>query len=422
MKRSTDRILTTHVGSLVRTPAILEGMKARVLNRPYDQSRLAIDIRRGIFDVVRKQAEVGIDIPTHGELGRLGFQAYINERLGGLEVREPHVGEDPWRDNANADRAAFPEFYEQYSNHYRYLWMPPEVDISEVPNRPGNYERCRVVGPVSYTGQAAVQHEIDTLKAAMQDLDFVDAFIPADLPTTRMGDEGILDVYPSTEAYLYAVADAMREEYRAIADAGLIVQLDLAALTIGRRWTLTEQQALSDDERRRAVDAGVEIINHALQGIPEQQVRYHHCWGSGNQPHSQDPPLRDFVHTMLRIKAQAYSVEAGNPRHEHEWMLWKDVKLPDGKILIPGLISHQTNVVEHPELVAWRIQNFASVVGKENLIAGTDCGFSQFWDSIRVHPTVQWAKLRALSDGAALASKTLWGHAEIASSSEMAHV
>ncbi len=408
MNRSTDRILTTHVGSLVRTPAILEGMKARVLDRPYDQNKLARDIRDGIQEVVRKQAEVGIDIPTHGELGRLGFQAYINERLDGLEVRAPREGEDPWRDNTNADRAAFPEFYDQYSRHYRFLWMPPEVDISEVPNRPGNYERCRLVGPVTYKGQAAIKQEIETLKEAMRGYQFADAFVPADLPTTRMGDEDILKFYPTTEAYLYAVADALREEYRAITDAGLIVQLDLAALTPWRRWTLTEQQGMSAEDRQQAVDQGVEIINHALQGIPEEQVRYHHCWGSGNQPHTQDPPLRSFVHTMLRIKAQAYSVEAGNPRHEHEWMVWQDVKLPDGKILIPGLISHQTNVVEHPELVAWRIKNFASVVGKENVIAGTDCGFSQFWDSIRVHPTVQWAKLQALAEGAALASKALW--------------
>jgi 5-methyltetrahydropteroyltriglutamate--homocysteine methyltransferase len=243
----------------------------------------------------------------------------------------------------------------------------------------------------------------------MAGFDFVEAFVPADLPTTRMGDENILDFYPTIEAYLYAVADALHEEYRAIADAGMIVQLDLAALTLARRWTLTERQGMSEEERQRAVDVGVEIINHALRGIPEEMVRYHHCWGSGNQPHTHDPSLRSFVHTMLRIKAQAYSVEAGNPRHAHEWMVWQDVKLPEGKILIPGLISHQTNVVEHPELVAWRIKNFASCVGKENVIAGTDCGFSQFWDSIRVHPTVQWAKLRALAEGAALASKELWG-------------
>jgi 5-methyltetrahydropteroyltriglutamate--homocysteine methyltransferase len=399
MKRSTDRILTTHVGSLVRPPAILEGMKARVLKKPYDQDRLARDVHQGIRDVVRKQAEVGIDIPSDGEFGRQGFEAYISERLSGVEPQEQPPGEDPFRYVSPAERAVFPEFFEQYHTHYRYLWMPPEVDISEVPNRPGNYERLRVVGPITYQGQAAIKLDIERLKEAMAGLEFTDAFVPADLPSRRRTDEDILKFYPSVEAYLYAVADALREEYRAIAEAGLIVQLDLAALTAGSRSSLAPSYS---------ADQNVEIINHALHGIPEEQVRYHHCWGSMNQPHTQDAPLSTFVHSMLRINAQAYSIEAANPRHEHEWMLWKDVKLPDGKILIPGLVSHQTNVVEHPELVAWRIKNFASAVGKENVIAGTDCGFSQFWDSIRVHPSVQWAKLKALADGAALASTQLW--------------
>jgi 5-methyltetrahydropteroyltriglutamate--homocysteine methyltransferase len=399
VKRSTDRILTTHVGSLVRPPAILEGMKARVLERPYDQDKLARDIEQGIQDVVRKQAEVGIDIPGDGEFGRQGFEAYMSERLSGLEPLPQPEGEDPFGAFNVAERSVFPGFFEQYYGHYRYLWMPPEVDISEVPNRPGNYERLRVVGPVTYKGQAAIEREIERLKQAMAGLNFADAFLPADLPTRRRIDQDIDKFYPSRESYLYAVADALRDEYRAIAEAGLIVQLDLAALASGSG---SRQFAPND------ADENVEVINHALQGIPEEQVRYHHCWGSMNTPHTQDAPLSTFVHHMLRIKAQAYSVEAGNPRHEHEWLLWRDVKLPDGKILIPGLISHQTNVVEHPELVAWRIKNFASVVGKENVIAGTDCGFSQFWDSIRVHPSVQWAKLKALADGAALASDELW--------------
>ena len=349
---------------------------------------------------MQKQAEVGIDIPSDGEFGRQGFQAYISERLSGLEPLEEPPGEDPFRYLGSAERAQFPGFFEQYFSHYRYLWMPPEVDISEVPNRPGNYERFRVVGPVAYQGQAAIKADIERLSEAMAGCSFADAFMSADLPSRRRIDAGIRDVYPSEAAYLYAVADALREEYRAIADAGLIIQLDLAALAPGVRSPLAQTHDPDQD---------IEIINHALQGIPEEQVRYHHCWGSMNQPHTHDAPLSTFVHTMLRIKAQAYSIEAANPRHEHEWMLWQDVKLPDGKILIPGVISHQTNVVEHPELVAWRIKNFAGLVGKENVIAGTDCGFSQFWDSIRVHPSVQWAKLKALADGAALASAALWG-------------
>jgi 5-methyltetrahydropteroyltriglutamate--homocysteine methyltransferase len=374
-------------------------MKSRVLKQPYDQEQLARDIRQGIRDVVRKQAEAGIDVPSDGEFSRQGFQAYVSERLSGLDALEEQPGEDPFRYISPAERARFPGFFEQYHAHYRYLWMPPEVDISEVPNRPGNYERFRVGGPLTYKGHAAITLDIERLKEAMAGFDFADAFIPADLPSRRRIDENILEFYPSVEAYLYAVADALREEYRAIADAGLIIQLDLAALTTGSR---AAQTPTHDAEQN------VEIINHALQGIPQEQVRYHHCWGSMNQPHTQDAPLSTFVHTMLRINAQAYSIEAANPRHAHEWRLWKDVKLPDGKILIPGVVSHQTNVVEHPELVAWRIKNFASVVGKENVIAGTDCGFSQFWDSIRVHPSVQWAKLKSLAYGAALASSELW--------------
>ncbi len=228
-----DRILTTHVGSLVRTPVIIEGMKARVLNRPYDPGQFEADIHSGVMEVVRKQAEVGIDIPSDGEYGRPGFEAYINERLGGLEVREPHPDEDPWDALITPERAQFADFYERIYSVYRYLWMYPEVDISEVPNRPGNYQRCRVVGPIRYTGQTTIQREIGTLKEAMRGLNFAEAFMPADLPGTRVGDENILDFYPSMRSYLYAVADALREEYRAITDAGLILQLDLAALAPG---------------------------------------------------------------------------------------------------------------------------------------------------------------------------------------------
>jgi len=384
-----------------------------VTHEPYDQAQFDRDVQSGIEEVLSKQAEIGIDIPSDGEYARQGFRGYINERLGGLEPRDPRPDEVPFGTLGFPERDEFPGFYEQYFSHYRYLWMPPDVDISNVPNLPGNHQNYRLTGPITYTGQAAIQHDIERLKAAMagHGSNFVDAFIPSDVPSGRSGDENIREFYPSESAYLYAVADALHEEYRAITDSGLLVQIDLAALNPRRRWTLTEtRDGLPDDEvGQRAVDEGVEILNHALRDIPEEQVRYHHCWCSMNTPHTTDPPLREIVPSMLKIKAQAYVVEAANPRHEHEWMVWKDVKLPDGKILIPGLISHQTNVVEHPELIAWRIKNFASVVGKENVIGGVDCGFSQYWDSIRVHPSVQWAKLKALVDGAALASKELWG-------------
>ncbi len=199
------------------------------------------------------------------------------------------------------------------------------------------------------------------------------------------------------------------------------MQVDLAALNPNRKMMLTDDPGLSPAEVQHGIEQGVEIINHALRGIPEDRVRYHHCWGSMNQPHTQDAPLASIIPMMLKIHAQAYVIEAANPRHEHEWMVWKDHKLPDGKILIPGLISHQTNVVEHPELVAWRIKNYASVVGKENVIAGADCGFSQYWDSIRVHPTVQWAKLKSLVGGAAIASAALWSSEARTSTSTPQH-
>jgi 5-methyltetrahydropteroyltriglutamate--homocysteine methyltransferase len=204
------------------------------------------------------------------------------------------------------------------------------------------------------------------------------------------------------------VADALSEEYRAIVDAGFLVQLDLAPLKLGSKSMLLEQPDMTADDVSKALEQGVEVVNHALRDIPQESIRYHHCWGSNNEPHTTDPPLANFIHLILKIKAQAYLMEQANPRHEHEWRLWEDVKLPEGKVLVPGVVTHHTNVVEHPELVAWRIKNFASVVGKENVIAGTDCGFSQFWDHIRVHPSVQWAKLESLVEGARLASTELW--------------
>jgi 5-methyltetrahydropteroyltriglutamate--homocysteine methyltransferase len=407
VKRSTSRILTTHVGSLVRPVDILRGMKARTIEQPYDQGVLAEAIRTGIHDVVRQQVEVGIDVPSDGEFGRAGFVNYIHERLSGIERRPLDPDEDIWGAAADREQQVFPEFFEQYHDHFRYLWMPPEVPIDDVPNLPGNYEKFRLVDKVKYIGQSAIQQDIDTLRSALHGLAVADAFMNAVSPMQRVrSDRNVLDFYSSEEEYMYALADMMREEYRAITDAGFLLQVDLGALN-PRRGVLQHNRSPTQDDMTRAMEFAVDVLNHALQGVPEEQVRYHHCWGSMNSPHTQDQPLNQIIGPMLKIKAQAYVLEAANPRHEHEWMVWQDVKLPAGKILIPGVISHQTNVVEHPELVAWRLRNFASVVGKENLIAGVDCGFSQYWDSIRVHPSVQWAKLKALVDGAALASREL---------------
>lgn len=398
MKRSTDRILTTHSGSLIRTPEIICALKADILGQSLDEAQFAADIREGIAQVVRQQVEAGIDVPNDGEYARAGFTSYVLDRLEGLALRPP----DPTDVELDfrAERAEFPGFFAQYDKHYRQLWMLPEIEDG-VADLPAQAELFQVTGPIAYRGDSAVRNDIDTLKAALEGLQVADAFITAVTPTTRKSDRQVLEVYPNMQEYLYALADALNEEYKAITDAGFILQLD--------RLAQGPIDTLSFDDRRRAMELGVEVLNHALRDIPEEQVRYHHCGGSGNRPHTTDAPLDEFLPVMLKIKAQAYGIEAANPRHEHEWMVWQDVKLPDGKILIPGLISQSTNVVEHPDLVAWRIRNFASVVGKENVIAGVDCGFSTFWDTIRVHPSVQWAKLHALAEGAARASKTLWG-------------
>ncbi len=404
MKRSTDRILTTHTGSLIRTREIIEGMKARTINKPYDEAKLQADIRNGVAEVVRKQVEIGIDIPNDGEYGRRGFTSYIHERMAGLEPRPPDP--EDFQLGPGGERAQFPEFSEQYDRFFRFIWMYPDVSMEEVANTPAIVERFRVTAPLRYKGQPAVQQDIATLKAALTGLNVADAFITAVAPTSRHDDRDIEKFYPSLQAYLYDLADALHEEYRAITDAGLILQVDFAALNPG---AIVDRTGAPQDDARNARELAVEVLNHALRGIPEERVRYHHCWGSNNRPHTTDTSLLEILPQMLKINAQAYGFEAANPRHEHEWMIWKDVKVPEGKILIPGLISQSTNVVEHPDLVAWRIKNFASVVGKENLIAGVDCGFSQYWDQIRVHPTVQWAKLQSLVDGAARASRELWG-------------
>src|SRR4051794_3514844 len=390
-------------------------MKARLIGKPYDQAKLDADIRAGVIDVVRKQVEVGIDIPNDGEFGRRGFIAYVHQRLGGLVPREPEPGEAML--GPGGERLLFPGFSEQYDKHFRFIWMHPDISMDEVANTPANGEWFDLTEPVTYVGQAAVQHDIAQLKEATQGLDIADAFITAVTPNAHRYDRGIEQFYPNKAAYLYALADAMHEEYTAITDSGCILQLDFAALN---PQGLIDRTRATKDEVHRARDLAIDVLNHALRGIPEDRVRYHHCWGGNNRPHTPDSTVQEITPQLLKIKAQAYGVEAANPRHEHEWMAWRDYKLPDGKILIPGIISQSTNVVEHPELVSWRIQNFASVVGKENLIAGVDCGFSQYWDQIRVHPTVQWAKLEALAEGAALASKELWGRQWVPAAHELA--
>jgi len=407
VKRSADRILTTHVGSLVRPPEILQTILAKVSHKPFDAAAFATQVRDGVKAVVRKQAEVGIDIPSDGEYSKPGFGAYITERLGGLQATPVQRQPGPGPMNYPLLNEEFPGFMAQYNSMYRTMWMPPAIprDLVDEAIKSAPGERTMVAAPITYTGYELVKRDLDNFSAALDGLQFEEAFVPSATPSRNDADPG--HVYSNERAYLYAVAEAMHEEYKAIVDAGFVVQLDLGLPA--RNQVLPGNPTPTWEELRRASELQVEAYNHALQGIPEDRVRYHLCWGSMNTPHTSDIPLKDIVDLILRINAQAYSIEAANPRHEHEWMVWQDVKLPEGKILIPGIISHSTNVVEHPELVAWRIKNYASVVGRENVIAGTDCGFAQGWNMIRVHQEVQWAKLRALVEGAALASQDLWG-------------
>lgn len=402
MKRSTDRILTSHVGSLVRPADILVYIINQQIGNEIDDAAFETALAQAVKDVVAKQAEVGIDIPSDGEFSKHSFFHYVRERLSGLETVSPDQAPKAYYAKLTEE---FPGFMKQYNGMYQTMWMPEEVPrelVEEALKTVG--DPTIVTGPISYQGHAELNRDISNFKAAIDGKPFVEAFMPSATPSRE--DAVDADIYKTDEEYLFALADAMHEEYKAIADAGFIVQLDLGLPQ--RNQVLKGNPNPSIDDLKRMSEIQVEAYNHALRGIPEEKVRYHLCWGSMNSPHTTDVPLIEFVDIILKIKAQAYAIEAANPRHEHEWMMWEDVKLPDGKILIPGVVTHSTNVVEHPELVAWRIKNYASVVGRDNVIAGTDCGFSQGWNMIRVHQEVQWAKLKSLVEGAALASRDLW--------------
>jgi 5-methyltetrahydropteroyltriglutamate--homocysteine methyltransferase len=409
MKRSTDRILTTHVGSLVRPLAIREVMWARERESAYDEAAFNKTLRDEVANVVRQQVDTGIDVVSDGEFGKAGWIRYVAERLGGFEHREFREGDHEATPNHLIPEVAkFAEFYAAYHPIQYYDWLPPGQ--SKTPLKPDNTSArpkalvWDCVGPIAYKGQAAIRRDTENFKAALQGVKVEGAFMPVAAPMSARG-LWLNSYYKSDAEIVVALADALKEEYRAIVDAGFILQLDDAFMAHEYARLLGE---MNSPEVHKYAERCVDLTNHALSGIPEDKVRYHVCWGSWNVPHVQDVPLKTIVDLILKVRAQAYAIEAANPRHEHEWLVWKDVKLPDGKILIPGIISHATNVVEHPELVAMRIENFAGVVGRENVIAGTDCGFAQSYDIVRCHPSVQWAKLQSLVEGARLASKELW--------------
>jgi 5-methyltetrahydropteroyltriglutamate--homocysteine methyltransferase len=383
MTRSAARILTTHCGSLARPRDLLDMMRAKARGEPYDPEAYAMLIRGAVAETVRQQVESGIDIPTDGEQGKLGFYAYVSERLTGFE---PRAGARPTP--FAAEVSAFPEYYDQYFSRAMLGGsVAPIVPLV-----------CS--GPVSYRGQEALGRDIDNFKAALAGLAPEDVFMPAVAPSGV----GTNEYYPTEEQYLHAVAEAMHAEYRAIVDAGFLVQIDDPFLT-----DLYSDPSLSGVERQRRGEMYVEAVNRGLRGIPEDRVRFHTCYGINEGPRIHDAPLGDIVGLVLKVNAGAYSFEAANARHEHEYHLWERVKLPEGKVLIPGVITHASNIVEHPELVAERIIRYARLVGRENVIAGTDCGFSsQATYNPEVHPTVVWAKFQAMADGARLASAQLW--------------
>ncbi|HLK46746.1 MAG TPA: cobalamin-independent methionine synthase II family protein [Bryobacteraceae bacterium] len=383
MRRSANRILTTHCGSLPRPKDLLDLMKARLEGRPGDEQAYEARVRRAVEEIVKQQVESGIDIPTDGEQGKPGFFAYVRERLEGFEARpEAHFP------RFTAETEAFPEYYAEYMGRA----MTGAAVAAIVP--------LVCTGPVRYRGEEAVRRDIDNLKAALARATVEDVFMPSVAPSGV----GFNEYYRSEEEYFAAVGAAMRHEYRAIVDAGFVVQIDDPFLT-----EIFSRPGVSPAERRRSAEMWVEALNHALAGIPPEKIRFHTCYGINEGPRVYDAPLKDIVDVMLKIDAGAYSFEAANARHEHEYHVWEDVKLPEGKALIPGVITHASNIVEHPELIAERIVRYAERVGRENVIAGSDCGFSsQATYHPEVHPTVMWAKFRAMAEGARLASKRLW--------------
>ena len=364
-----------------------------------------------VAGVVRKQADTGIDIVSDGEYGKAGWIRYVAERLGGFVHRAFRAG-DHEHNPVHLIREA-----REISGVLRRLsrrsstttgCRPEQSKTPLKPDRGAQRRTCwsgNASAPITYKGQAAISRDIDNFKAALKGVKVEGAFMPVAAPMSARG-LWLNAYYKNDEEIVVALADALKEEYKAIVDAGFILQLDDAFLAHEYDRLRGE---MSEREVHKYAERCVDLTNYALTGIPEDKVRYHVCWGSWNAPHTTDVPLKTLSDLILKVRAQAYSLEGANPRHEHEWMVWKDVKLPDGKILIPGIVTHSTNVVEHPELVAWRIKNFASVVGRENVIAGTDCGFAQSYNIVRCHPSVQWAKLEALAEGARMASKELWG-------------
>ena len=387
MKRSTERILTTHVGSLARPRRQLELLFAKERGEEYNPAEFAASTRQAVGQVVADQAKAGIDIVCDGEQGKSSFLTYIAERLDGFSPREKQ-GEDLWVDSR--ETLAFPEFYEAHRKAREGLVAQPVKLV------------C--TGPVKYTGHDILERDVLNVKSAAARQNVEEIFMSAVSPSDVEGQQPNA-YYSSDEEYLYAIADAMHEEYRAIVEAGLILQIDDPRLLT----YYISRPDLTVEDCRRWAEVRVEALNHALRGLPADRVRFHTCYGINIGPRVHEMKLADIVDIMLKVNAGAYLFEAGNPRHEHEWKVWEDVDLPEDKILVPGVISHSTPLVEHPELVAQRLLRFAGIVGRENVIGGSDCGFASFAATEQeIHPSIVWAKFRSLAEGAQIASAKLW--------------
>jgi len=403
VRYSRDQILTSHAGSLPRTDALIAAAQARESGAAGAEQRFQEALRGGVAEVVRRQASIGIGVPGDGEYGKamghkVNYRAwwdYSFHRLGGLQLRQGSLYSiAPQRSSpGRIVLTSFPDRRDRV--RFQAAYSDPESGVATGP-RTSVWPTC--VGPLTYTGQALIAADIANFKAALAAAGVEEGFMTSIGPgsCSRIGNEH----YRSEEEFVWACALAMREEYKAIVDAGLILQIDDPA--IAENWDQVNPEPTVADYQKFTM-IRVEALNEALKGLPRERIRFHLCWGSWHGPHTTDIPMRDIVDVMLRVEAQAYSFEAGNVRHEHEWAVWKNTKLPDDRIIVPGVVSHATNVVEHPELVAERIRRFTDLVGRERVIAATDCGLGG-----RVHPDIAWAKLETLAQGAAIASRQLW--------------
>src|SRR6202050_4174872 len=397
MPQNVDRILTTHVGSLIRPEKLIAFWRAIEDGKPYDEAAFEACLTESIAEVVRQQADAGIDIVSDGEFSKgVNWAFYIFKRLSGITIRAatPEEIKDPMASmRGGRDVSAFPEFYAEYDA------------ASGLGKRLGN--RIVVNGQLTYSDKQVLR-DIKNLNAgvakAKDKHPALAAFLPVVAPASALPGAK-LEHYKDEESFLTALADALHQEYKAIVDAGLYVQIDDAFLPYMHERMVPP---MSNADYLRWAQMRVDALNHALKGIPEERSRYHICWGSWNGPHAFDVPMKDIIDLLLQVRAGHYSFEAANPRHAHEWRVWETVKLKRDKILIPGVISHATNIVEHPELVAERLLQFAKIVGRDNVMAGTDCGFAQSPFAQRVHPTIMWAKLKAMVEGAKIATKVLW--------------